>query len=215
MLNCCYAISHARGVAPGMAISVSRYVGPLLWLKYLNSYPIGWIVMKLGIKIHGPRRMKSTDSGHPQSFPLVPPWCWHFHFFVKCLDNYWADCPGVWCIVTYINGLQKIMTLEIIFLYCLWPDPNFHSYSEISQHLPMNWHKRLYRHSWFPGDASFHDPLTSPLVQNMRLICGFQWDVLTAIHVLFRMNWNCKLFPALKWSNIIKFCGMSKAHKVM
>lgn len=26
------------------------------------------------------------------TFPLVPPWDWHFWFRVKCLEKYWMDC---------------------------------------------------------------------------------------------------------------------------
>lgn len=44
------------------------------------------------IDIHGPKRMNTNYFVDPPTFPVVPPWGWHFWvFLVKCLDNYSMD----------------------------------------------------------------------------------------------------------------------------
>ncbi len=60
------------------------------------STTIGWAVVKFCTDIHASQRMNPTDFDDSLTFPLVPPWGWHFWSLMEYLSAYWMYCPEIW-----------------------------------------------------------------------------------------------------------------------
>lgn len=73
------------------------------WLDWNISAAIGRIAPEFCIDTHVPEKIKPTDFGDPQFYPLVPAsGLGLFRFQLVCLSNYWMDCDKClyshsWC----------------------------------------------------------------------------------------------------------------------
>lgn len=87
---CCNCRGQDTPLKEIWSISISRHLASV-------SATIGWIDMKFCSDIHVLQRMNQSDFGDPLTFPLRPPWGWHF----------WSSSKMDWHEIWFIHVPQR------------------------------------------------------------------------------------------------------------